>query len=334
MPGDAPSFEIETPRSPGAVAAIRVKAPADAKPASDTWMADIKIDVVGVGGLSLRDVYGIDQALIARPDPDTLIVMPHGGVAVIDSIARAFSEHGCTERQAARETMGNLPMDERLSHALARASSPLAIDLLLDQPRRWAGRSEEILDESSLADGKILGRLIDPPTVVAVGRPNIGKSSLLNRLGGRSLALAFDRAGTTRDTVGAMIDAAGLVVRWIDTPGLPESGSAGDGLADEASLVRAAIAQADLVVACHDSTGPKLDRLKVSGLESSAVRMLHVTTRVDRAVAEQSPSSEETPPIRTSASSGAGITNLVSSVRESLVPRAVFEDDRPWRFWD
>jgi GTP-binding protein len=58
------------------------------------------------------------------------------------------------------------------------------------------------------------------PTFSIVGRPNVGKSSLFNRLVGEDRAVVFEEAGTTRDAVDALVDMDGTRVRFVDTAGL------------------------------------------------------------------------------------------------------------------
>ncbi|HTE84181.1 MAG TPA: ribosome biogenesis GTPase Der [Dehalococcoidia bacterium] len=59
-----------------------------------------------------------------------------------------------------------------------------------------------------------------PPNLAIVGRPNVGKSSLFNRLVGRRIALVEDLSGTTRDRIDAELDWHGRTIRITDTGGL------------------------------------------------------------------------------------------------------------------
>src|SRR5918995_247959 len=57
------------------------------------------------------------------------------------------------------------------------------------------------------------------PALAIVGRPNVGKSSLLNRLAGQELAIVDETPGTTRDTVDSIVERGGRSYRLVDTPG-------------------------------------------------------------------------------------------------------------------
>ena len=74
---------------------------------------------------------------------------------------------------------------------------------------------------SSLAASFALGNALKEGVAVAiVGRPNVGKSTLLNRLAGEDRAMVSEIAGTTRDTIEAQINIGGVAYRFIDTAGV------------------------------------------------------------------------------------------------------------------
>lgn len=74
---------------------------------------------------------------------------------------------------------------------------------------------------AALAASFALGNALKEGVAVAiVGRPNVGKSTLLNRLAGEQRAMVSDIAGTTRDTVEAQINIGGVAYRFIDTAGV------------------------------------------------------------------------------------------------------------------
>src|ERR1700761_1324179 len=90
------------------------------------------------------------------------------------------------------------------------------------------------------------------PVVVIAGRPNVGKSTLFNRLAGRRAALVADTPGVTRDRKEAEAMLRGRAVRLIDTAGLEEAAPEplpGRMLASS----EAAVAQADLILFVIDA---------------------------------------------------------------------------------
>ena len=89
------------------------------------------------------------------------------------------------------------------------------------------------------------------PTAI-VGRPNVGKSSLLNALLGYDRAIVTDVAGTTRDTVEEKAVVGGVLLRLIDTAGIRETEDTVERIGVERS--RAALEQAQLVLALVDGS--------------------------------------------------------------------------------
>jgi tRNA modification GTPase len=124
-----------------------------------------------------------------------------------------------------------------------------------EQVRTVLARVREALErlERSYAQGH---RLREGASLALVGRPNVGKSSLFNRLLERERAIVTPLPGTTRDTVEEAMAVGGIPLRLIDTAGLR---LAGESPADEAEALgiarsREALADADLVVVVLEAT--------------------------------------------------------------------------------
>ncbi|MFT5423515.1 MAG: tRNA modification GTPase [Phycisphaerales bacterium] len=338
-PGRPVRWSLLTPGSvPAAIGVIGLFA----GDGSATGQADLDatLDRLGVGTVQpgemrLREIAGVDTGLVVRWDPTRADLFPHGGPAVVRAIIDRLSELGLAEdRQPdprATYPEAESEIEARMLEALSRAASPRAVDLLLDQPRRWGEKPPRGLGPERLAP-ECLGRLIHPPLVVAIGAPNIGKSSLANALAGRAAALVADEPGTTRDHVGLSLELDGLVVRYLDTPGIDSAQPAPhhqpDPLTAQASARAMDLAQtADLVLLCADAlcadaAGPEHAKEAPGG-----VRSLRVWLRADLA-GEGSGEG-----LWTSASTGLGLGELAGAVRRALVPDEALGDPRPWRFW-
>ncbi len=94
-----------------------------------------------------------------------------------------------------------------------------------------------------------------PPRVAIVGRPNVGKSTLFNRLVGEERAVVHDLAGTTRDSIDTLVETPDGPMVFVDTAGMRRRGRTADG-AEYYSLVRAlrAIDDADVALLVIDAT--------------------------------------------------------------------------------
>lgn len=93
-----------------------------------------------------------------------------------------------------------------------------------------------------------------PPAVAIVGRPNVGKSTLFNRLIGENRSVVHDMPGTTRDTIDTVVETEHGPVRFVDTAGMRRRAKIGSGT-EYYSLVRAlqAIDHADVAVLVIDA---------------------------------------------------------------------------------
>ncbi|MBI3648824.1 MAG: ribosome biogenesis GTPase Der [Actinobacteria bacterium] len=184
------------------------------------------------------------------------------------------------------------------------------------------------------ASGDLLDRLIlllpqSPPEVegspeprfALVGRPNVGKSSLFNRLVGEERSVVFEEAGTTRDAVDAVVTWPGGPVRFIDTAGMRRAVKA-QGV-EYYSFVRAskAIERADVAVVVIDAgEGLTAEDKKIASRVIEAGRGLIVAAnkwdlvrdkdRTFKGVQEEVRPLARASAVRTSAASGQGVHRL------------------------
>ena len=113
----------------------------------------------------------------------------------------------------------------------------------------------EILPETPRDD---FGRAGGPRRVALVGKPNVGKSSLLNRLTGEDRAVVDSVAGTTVDPVDSLVTLDDEVWRFVDTAGLRKRVNTASGAEYYASLrTKAAIDASEVAVVLLDAATPK-----------------------------------------------------------------------------
>lgn len=103
--------------------------------------------------------------------------------------------------------------------------------------------------ERSFDSGKILR---DGISTAIVGKPNVGKSSLLNRLVKEERAIVTEIAGTTRDTIEEFVTVRGIPLKLIDTAGIHETNDVVESIGVDKS--KKALEEADLVLVMLDST--------------------------------------------------------------------------------
>ena len=118
------------------------------------------------------------------------------------------------------------------------------------------------------------GRLLrDGFQVVIVGKPNAGKSSLLNLLSGQDAAIVTEVAGTTRDILREQIDIDGLAVELVDTAGLRSDPDRIE--AEGIRRARDAVANADAVLWIQDATDQAQEALREDLPEGLPVTVVH-----------------------------------------------------------
>lgn len=168
-----------------------------------------------------------------------------------------------------------------------------------------------------LADARRGERLRDGVAVAIVGPPNAGKSSLLNALAVRDVAIVSDIPGTTRDALEVHLDLGGWPVVLIDTAGLRESGDAIE--QEGVRRARARAAAADIVLALRAVNQPA-DAWRLADQAGSDVgsdaRLIRVLTKTDLSMAGEIrdvPSSA----IRLSVRTGDGMAALLERLTKA-----------------
>lgn len=163
--------------------------------------------------------------------------------------------------------------------------------------------------------------LRDAATVVIAGRPNVGKSSLLNQLLGEERALVTPIPGTTRDYVSEIIDLEGVPIRLVDTAGVRSSNDP----VEKAGVEKAhqLMAEADLIVVVFDAATPLTpeDRVLISSLAEK--QPLMILNKSDLPAKLQSSSFQTVLPgaqtLSISALTGEGIPELKSEIRRAIM---------------
>jgi GTP-binding protein len=184
---------------------------------------------------------------------------------------------------------GLVPGDAEIAAALRGASAPVIVAVNKTDDKRARGRAVEFYElgfdpviEVAAEHGEGVGDLLDEVTsrlparkdapkseeiqetaVAIVGRPNVGKSSLLNRLLREERSIVSAMPGTTRDTVDAVLKWHKRRFRIVDTAGIRRPGRvARSGQLESLSVVvaRRAIEQADVAVLVLDSSEGATDQ--------------------------------------------------------------------------
>jgi tRNA modification GTPase len=305
-----------------------------------------------------RIVYGNwrsdgEDLIACRRDADSVEIHCHGGMQAVATIAGDLASAGCQEIpwQAWLARDDSCPLRVEAQIALAQAASTRAALILLDQyhgalrkelteiislhgeaQALASGDSDATFDapsssvacerlEALLATAELGLHLTKPWQVVIAGRPNVGKSSLINALVGYQRAIVFDQPGTTRDVVTASTVVDGWPVALSDTAGLHEVSDELEAAGVE--LAKERLAHADLVIWVLDAAEvagdlfAALDEQTAKlGLVVPAKRLV-VLNKIDRAPHAAVPEGV----IATSATDGMGIEELLAAISSTFVPQ-------------
>jgi GTP-binding protein len=143
---------------------------------------------------------------------------------------------------------------------------------------------DAVLDALPETPAEIFGAVGGPRRVALVGKPNVGKSSLLNKLTGENRSVVDSIPGTTVDPVDSLVELDGEVWRFVDTAGLRRRVSHAAGMEYYASLrTQSAIETAEVAVVLVDSSSPmtEQDQRVISMVEDAGRALVVALNKAD-----------------------------------------------------
>lgn len=255
-------------------------------------------------------------------------------------LARA---EGVMELIAAKSTRAAHAARERLAGAFSHAVTDIRTQILGalahieagidfpedDIPASSAEHLAAEIDAVSAAVRRLLagadtGRILrEGVKTVIVGRPNVGKSSLLNALLGMERAIVTDVPGTTRDIIEEEISVAGIPLRLLDTAGL----RAAEDAVEQIGVARTEqhLTDAELILAVFDASEPLTaeDHAILTRLSAAAADIIILCSKEDRpsVLSAADFSAVAAPVLRISVQEGTGLDALREEIAAHIVRR-------------
>ncbi len=159
------------------------------------------------------------------------------------------------------------------------------------------------------------GRIIKEGYAVAIaGRPNVGKSSLLNALLGSSRAIVTDVPGTTRDTVDGCITKNGVLLRFIDTAGIRPASDEAERIGVERAIQAAIEADLKLLVIDRNAGITPEDKAVLSSLCGDVLVVLNKSDLPGKVTAQGAQAEFGYGAVEVSALTGQGIQELLEFI--------------------
>jgi tRNA modification GTPase len=295
-------------------------------------------------GEDMAELHVHGSRAVIRAVIDAVLTLPGTRLAEPGEFARRAFENGkldLTEVEGLADLI-NAETEAQRRQALAQAEGSLRAlyegwraglvraQALIEAGLDFADEGDVIADVTAKADPIVaeLGaaiarhlsdrggeRLRDGFKVIIAGAPNAGKSSLLNALAKRDVAIVSEEAGTTRDVIEVHLDLGGVPVMLIDTAGLREAEGKVEAEGIKRALARAG--DADLVLWVVDATAPQWDAPpaiapRKSGDADAATTPIAVLNKID--LAPEAGAGRDC--LRVSTRTGEGIERLVEALAE------------------
>lgn len=278
---------------------------------------------------SILDLYLTFGLRLAQPGEFTYRAFMNGRLDLTQAEAVSRLIHS---RSDAARSIALSQVEGRLSQAIHRFTLSLRHILVLVEA--WIDFPEEDLPEQQCLDistqvsdiNKEIGLLLDSfqsgkvflegLSILLIGRPNAGKSSLLNALLGEERAIVTDIPGTTRDTLEEGLTIGGVPVRLIDTAGFRES----DDLVEMEGVRRAGekIVSSDLVLLLIDGSQPVHEEDLLAYRACQGKKTLLVVTKSDLGVTKMDTDFCDFERVDISTKTGRGIDVLRTAITETF----------------
>jgi tRNA modification GTPase len=271
-------------------------------------------------------VYGIwnstnEDLIVLLTDDQSFEVQCHGGFAAVESVKADLLSAGAIEsNDDASWTFATNVHQAEVAIALESCLTQRTAKHLLQQFQLWgsADVNDATVRQTALSFATFGLKLTSPWRIVLCGRPNVGKSSLINALAGFERAIVHPTAGTTRDLVSQNTAIDGWPVQLTDSAGIRDAGNE----IEKAGIAKAreVIDSADLVIHVVDAT----EQASFDPTVSQNRAGLIVVNKVDLCKSPEPPNTD-CPVVYLSAMTGQGMDELQSAISKSLVP--VVPDD-------
>ncbi|MEW2546380.1 ribosome biogenesis GTPase Der [Streptomyces sp. NPDC047002] len=220
-----------------------------------------RFKVVDTGGWE-QDVLGLDASVAAQAE--YAMDAADAAIFVVDATVGATDTDGAVVRLLRKAGKPVVLCANKVDGQSGEADAAMLWSLGLGEPhpvsalhgRGTGDMLDAVLDALPDAPRDTFGSAVGGPRRIAlVGRPNVGKSSLLNKLAGQERVVVSDIAGTTRDPVDELIELGGTTWKFVDTAGIRRRVHMQEGADYYASLrTAAAVEKAEVAIVLIDTS--------------------------------------------------------------------------------
>ena len=280
-------------------------------------------------------ISNVENCRIAEPGEFTKLAFQNGKINLLkaESIADLISSETEIQRQQAIKIMNGKSADqfnflrEKLLKVLSYVEAKIDFpdeDLPNDILKKIKISSDEVLLNITkiLNDEKVGERIREGFKIAILGPTNAGKSSLLNHLSNRDVAIVSETAGTTRDVIETHLNIDGYPVIVSDTAGIRESKNEIEKKGIKLSLNRAE--EADLKLVVIDAKNPYFTDVLKGLLDENAIL---VVNKSDLLVGDINPEIKKLNHVLISIKENLNIDELILKIKKNLKNKFITSDD-------